>query len=171
MGKRVPIELIPFTNEIGQVINPGDEVIIITSGYGLHISTGKYVGARRRPGLFTGGEEIAAQVERIQTLKILRHKDTNEVWDGSTVPGLSRPRMPYEYNYSTNKRNFFDRTSLTPDERARYEADMDKYETDMANLNAALRAMRAQHVEVVEQVPYRTVLQRNRIFALNTAKK
>ena len=40
------LEQVPFTNHIGQVLQVGDEVLAIASGYShsLHISKGVYVG-------------------------------------------------------------------------------------------------------------------------------
>jgi hypothetical protein len=39
----------PFTNSIGQTLNPGDEVVAVTTGYCHHVSvfTGKFAGVRR----------------------------------------------------------------------------------------------------------------------------
>lgn len=38
-----------FTNDIGQTLNPGDEVVVVTTGYGHSVSvfTGKFAGVRR----------------------------------------------------------------------------------------------------------------------------
>lgn len=40
------LEEIPFTNNIGQTINPGDRVVIVTTGYShrVHVRTGTYAG-------------------------------------------------------------------------------------------------------------------------------
>ena len=40
----------PFTNSIGQVINPGDKVVAVTTGYGHSVSvfTGIFEGVRRQ---------------------------------------------------------------------------------------------------------------------------
>lgn len=40
----------PFTNSLGQVINPGDKVVAVTTGYGHRISiiTGVFEGVRRK---------------------------------------------------------------------------------------------------------------------------
>ena len=39
----------PFTNEIGQTINPGDEVVVVTTGYAhrVNVYTAKFLGVRR----------------------------------------------------------------------------------------------------------------------------
>ena len=40
----------PFTNSIGQVINPGDKVVAVTTGYGhrVRVITGVFEGVRRQ---------------------------------------------------------------------------------------------------------------------------
>lgn len=44
-----PYDSQPFTNDIGQVINPGDSVLIITSGRGkaFYTRVGTYLGTRQ----------------------------------------------------------------------------------------------------------------------------
>lgn len=48
----IPIE-VPFTNSIDQVINPGDQVVIVTTGYGHQVSTtpGTYLGLHPNGGV------------------------------------------------------------------------------------------------------------------------
>ncbi len=43
-----PYEQAPFTNRIGQVIQPGDTILIVTGGQGntIHTRTGTYLGRR-----------------------------------------------------------------------------------------------------------------------------
>lgn len=46
--KRKPIELLPFTNQIGQTISVGDKIISVTRcRYRTSIRTGTYLGVRR----------------------------------------------------------------------------------------------------------------------------
>jgi hypothetical protein len=43
-----PVEAIPFTNEKGHVINPGDPVVYVTMcTRRVHVSTGTFVGVRK----------------------------------------------------------------------------------------------------------------------------
>lgn len=44
----LPIQNIPFTNHLGHVIQPGDTVIAIASGYAhsVHVQLGRYIGLR-----------------------------------------------------------------------------------------------------------------------------
>lgn len=52
MSKR---EVVPFTNDFGQVINPGDEVVVVTTCTGnTNTQKGKYVGMR--------GKSVQAEV-------------------------------------------------------------------------------------------------------------
>jgi hypothetical protein len=52
MSKR---EIVPFTNDFGQVINPGDEVVVVTTCTGsTNTAKGKYVGMR--------GKSVQAEV-------------------------------------------------------------------------------------------------------------
>jgi len=53
------LEVVEFTNNLGQVIKPGDEVVIVTTGYGHNVSTdkGTYLG------LTNGGASIIKQVK------------------------------------------------------------------------------------------------------------
>lgn len=48
----------PFTNSIGQTIHPGDDVVVVTTGYGHSVSvfTGKFAGVRfdKRSGKMVG---------------------------------------------------------------------------------------------------------------------
>lgn len=60
----------PFTNMIDQTINPGDEVVCVTTGYGHTVSvfTGKYVGVRRDnvSNNITGAHIVDIPVEEIE---------------------------------------------------------------------------------------------------------
>jgi hypothetical protein len=58
MSKAI-LEEVEFTNDLGQVINPGDEVVIVTTGYSHRVSTNK--GIYR--GLVNGGASIVKQVK------------------------------------------------------------------------------------------------------------
>jgi hypothetical protein len=53
------LEVVEFTNNLGQIIKPGDEVVIVTTGYGHNVSTNKgtYLG------LTNGGASISKQVK------------------------------------------------------------------------------------------------------------
>jgi len=53
------LEVVEFTNNLGQVIKPGDEVVIVTTGYGHDVSTNKgtYIG------LTNGGASIIKQIK------------------------------------------------------------------------------------------------------------
>ena len=45
MGKRIQLNEAPFTNEFGDVINPGDSVIVVTDRFkSVKINKGTYLG-------------------------------------------------------------------------------------------------------------------------------
>ena len=70
------LEVVEFTNDIGQVIKPGDEVVIVTTGYSHNVSTNKgtYVG------LTNGGASIIKQVKsRYYVLKSTGER-INNTW-------------------------------------------------------------------------------------------
>ena len=84
MSKR---EVIPFTNDFGQVINPGDEVVVVTTCTGnTNTQKGRYVGMR--------GKSVQAEVE--YTKFEWFNKDTGEAGSYYKIPSelRSHRRVP-----------------------------------------------------------------------------
>lgn len=131
---------IAYTNDIGQTINPGDEVVIVTTGYSHSVSTNKatYLG------LHTNGG--AQCVKKVKT-SYYAFKDTGE-------------RVPYTFFQEKNKR-------LDIWIREYREKNPGKYGYYNEPEYKALRAEAMDKVEMkYEYVDRRTTLKLNRIYKL-----
>lgn len=74
-------EAVPFTNDFGQVINPGDEVVVVTTCTGnTNTSKGIYVGMRNK--------RVQAEVECI--VYQWYNKETDEVGSYYKIPSEQR---------------------------------------------------------------------------------
>ena len=74
-------EVSPFTNDFGQVINPGDEVVVVTTCTGnTNTQKGKYVGMR--------GKSVQAEVEYMKYEWY--NKETNEIGSYYKIPTEQR---------------------------------------------------------------------------------
>lgn len=131
---------IAYTNDIGQTINPGDEVVIVTTGYSHSVSTNKatYLG------LHTNGG--AQCVKKVKT-SYYAFKDTGE-------------RVPYTYFQENNKR-------LDAWIREYREKNLGKYAYYNEPEYNVIRAEAMDKVELkYEYVDRRTTLKLNRIYKL-----
>ena len=68
---KTKVNLIPFTNKIGQVINPGDLVVVVTTGYNhsVHDHVGFYIGVNSKG---------KVQYSRKITIPVYYFKDTDQ---------------------------------------------------------------------------------------------
>ena len=131
---------IAYTNDIGQTINPGDEVVIVTTGYGHDVSTNKatYLG------LHTNGG--AQCVKKVKT-SYYAFKDTGE-------------RVPWSYFNEMNQKL----SAWTAEWRKNNPGNYRYYE-DPEYL--AIRNQFQNNVETkYEFVDRRTTLKLNRIYKL-----
>ena len=88
-----PYETIPFINKIGQVIQPGSKIIVVTGGRGssIHTRLGTYLG-RRTTKDWRGKDQIETVVEV---------QDTKGVWVDAAgnvcgwEEGVTREKRPY----------------------------------------------------------------------------
>lgn len=131
---------IEFTNNIGQVIRPGDEVVIVTTGYSHSVSTAKatYLGMHKN-----GGAQCMKQVKT----RTYVFKDSGE-------------RVPNEFFMELQKvsadwiREFY----------AKKQLDQNFYK------DPEFKALREQYMDQIETksiyVDRRTTLKLNRIFKL-----
>lgn len=132
--------VVAYTNNIGQVINPGDEVVIVTTGYGHQVNTykGTYIGLHKNGG--------AQCVKKVQS-SFYADKATGE-------------RIAYSYFTEMNsKLNAFAATwrANNPGKYAYYS------EPDYL----AIREEYMSKVELkYEYVDRRTTLQRNRVYKI-----
>ena len=100
MGKRLPIDEVPFVNDLNQTIQPGDRVLVVTTCTGtVHVATGTYLGGRFskkvqrnfnwKTDSYEEGKEVivgSVSVAIDATHRVLRHKETNEKWDYNRKP-------------------------------------------------------------------------------------
>lgn len=132
--------VVAYTNNIGQVINPGDEVVIVTTGYGHQVNTykGTYIGLHKNGG--------AQCVKKVKT-SYYAFKDTGE-------------KVPYTFFQENNKR-------LDAWAREYREKNPGKYAYYNEPEYKAIRAETMDKVELkYEYVDRRTTLQLNRIYKL-----
>jgi hypothetical protein len=84
----------PFTNEIGQVINPGDRVAYVTHGYSVHVGKGVYAGVLRD----SDGNHYGTRVTGIKTKQSFptgkMKKITSTKWDYAL-----KKSVPYTWEY------------------------------------------------------------------------
>jgi hypothetical protein len=69
----------PFTNEKGQVINPGDQVIYVTVGTGrVRVGTGQYVGFRESVSYYNGGTNKSVVIDANKEKNVPVDADGND---------------------------------------------------------------------------------------------
>lgn len=131
---------IPFINSIDQVINPGDSIVIVTTGYSHDVNTykGKYLGIHKNGGV---------SCSKLLPSRYFVYRDTND--------RISRTFFQ-EKNAKLNEvRKKFSETNPN-----RYD-----YYNDPEYL--AIEKECADQIETqTEYILTRTTLQRNRIFKL-----
>lgn len=131
---------VPFTNDIGQTINPGDEVVIVTTGYGHQVNTarGIYLSLKDK-----GGVQC---IKKVKT-SYYAFKDTGE-------------RVHWSYFNEMNKK-------LEAWAKEWRNKNPGKYGYYNEPEYKELRSEAMDKVEMkYELVDRRTTLQRNRIYKL-----
>ncbi len=170
MSKSNPVEALPYTNDLDDVIQPGDPVIVVTKSTGtVAIYKGTYLGSRLpRPGNINPEDYRTVQVEVELVVEELRHKVTNELFDRNKVPA-KRPDYPHEVNFARTyvPESYRHMVKLTPEERAEYDAAMKEYVKGRRVYDAAFQAYQDQHHYVKRIEKVKKNLQRNRIFPIN----
>lgn len=92
----------PFTNEIGQTINPGDKVVAVTTGYGhaVDIITGVFEGVRRHIDMNdimgTNLKDVPVYSTHLEYTEDGEHEETNYDWE-------ARKRVPTGRRYNLLK--------------------------------------------------------------------
>lgn len=102
-----PYDQIAFTNEFGQVIQPGQACIIVAKGYSGGISTykGRYLGVRTYSGWYRSQEpkyQVVAEVEDKKGGYI--HPTTGEVHTYDQMCKLRAEGIECKYGYVPVKR-------------------------------------------------------------------
>lgn len=142
---------VPFTNSIKQTINPGDEVVFVTSGYAhsVSIDKGTYLGRYK-------GENGGCVIKVYNPLIRFRHAVTGaEVQSWYTDKRITEtvyPRMDYTYRYGTEE----------------YEKNLAIYKAALAERQAIVDAVITEYEQFEVPAYRRTTLQRNRIFKIDT---
>lgn len=159
-----------FTNRKGNVINPGDAIIIVSSHYqSVSVETGRYLG-KRLAGTYYGkpSYNVVVEVDLVRT-KTVRKDDESVEWTYyyDKIPGLVLPpELPRpEYPRISGSWN------RTPADQAK----LDEYQKQMVIVEKRQQeryALAAAHKEQFYkeiQIPYVRIstLQLNRIFPIN----
>jgi len=102
-----PYQEAPFTNEFGQVIQPGQACIIVAKGYSGSISTykGRYLGVRTYTTYWQKDKpqyQVVAEVEDKKGGYV--HPTTGEVHTYAQMRKLQAEGIECKYGYVPNKR-------------------------------------------------------------------
>jgi hypothetical protein len=94
MAKAI-LKEVEFKNDLGQVIKPGDEVVIVTTGYSHQVSTNKgtYLG------LVNGGASIVKQVRS----SYYAFKDSGERVPYSWFKEMYAEQNAFKANFATDR--------------------------------------------------------------------
>jgi hypothetical protein len=140
-SRLVPFDAVPFTNEHGMTLNPGDAAVAVTRGRGdVSLNFGKYLGLRK-----SGRNKDCVVMEVIRYTKKFEHRETGEAYDYE----LERKELPYP------------RSSPYP----RYGTpEYERWREEIASWTAAQK--KRQEPYWYKSYPYTTVtmLKRNKIF-------
>jgi len=95
-----------FTNEFGQTIQPGDEVVYVGTGYGhsTRVNRGKFAGVYYATGRVALRDENG---NYIRDEKGNSKFETKQYVNAVRVDGV--PRKTWEYDYNTKKGGYIDR--------------------------------------------------------------
>lgn len=137
-----PFEAIPYTNEIGQVIQPGDSVAVVTGSRSAHISTGRYVGHRK--------QHNRVIVETDHHHDVWVHKESGEEFDSKKHVPMEYPQYP---RYG----------------QGNWDAIYGEYQKKYGEWWELQKKIREEQFKKVK-IPYisRRTLQLNRIFKIDT---
>jgi hypothetical protein len=150
-----PLEVVPFTNSIGEVINPGDEVIIVTCSTGRVGSyVGKYLGLRTHK-RYNNSQYVNVSVEKMTKSQRLVHNETGEEYDYKAERAVMKPpEYPVEntaYRWGPERSEEWNR------KYAEYQKAVNEY-------SAAIRERRKDYSYKPFFVPRRGSLRKNVIF-------
>jgi hypothetical protein len=92
----------PFTNSIGQTINPGDDVVVVTTGRGhsVNVYTAKFAGVRRDK---ESNEFVGTSVYNIPDIKIVTVWTPDGIYEDKRYKGYNPETRKHEYE-STGRR-------------------------------------------------------------------
>ena len=134
------INPVPFKNDLDQTINPGDEVVIVTTGYSHSVSTNKAVYLGMHP---NGGVSCEKQVK--QSWHVFKGTEEKVPWSWWSEVNATQTKWANEWRAANpGQYNYYQQ----PEYQAIREAAMQKIE-----VASAIR-------------PVRTTLKLNRMFKL-----
>jgi len=143
---------VPFTNSLDQVLNPGDDVVVVTTGYAhrVNITSGKYLGRYK-----TEKGPVSCIVDRpVTKWKHIATGALDQYDDFSKrVNALNYPSYPYGIRYGAPG----------------YDEMMQEYKEAHAKYSAARQAISDEYVTYKVPNYVRTTLQNNRVFKIDTA--
>lgn len=166
MKTKAKLDPVEYVNGIKQTIKPGDDVIIVTTGYNhnVGIEQGVYLGRKGR------NNGCSCKVVKHRTK--YRHKESGEdvgyYWHDDAKKRYEVPDYPKHPGYPTNPRaaynsqEYIDYNVLIKKIYAEYSAKTTEYQDQMRKIGENYESFR---------VPYDryTTLQLNRIYKLDTS--
>lgn len=145
---------VPFTNSLKQVLNPGDEVVVVTSGYNkqINIRRGTYLGRYKKE-----DGSVSCIVDR--PVGHWRNKSTGQLLADAELYGrLNKIQYPAY-------RSYFDGHKYgTPE----YSEAQVQYQAAQKAVEQEREAIIAEYEHYDESAYFRTTLQSNRVFKLDT---
>ncbi len=152
MGKvKKVLERVPFKNHLGQTIEPGDQVVQVTTAWG---------GVTVQPAIYLGLMDECVKTVSFHQRKTWVHKETGNEWHFGGSPAAIGLKYPPYPNYDRNG---------TYEElmRKRREAS-EQYSAEVMEYNTKVQEYKeANYEEVVFHYTKKHTLQRNRVYKSN----
>ncbi len=170
MAKLKPILKNPFTNDHGDVINPGDPILSVTKCTGsAYAAKGIYLGYRIvREATKDRPQEISVCVEQQLYRRVFVHKVTGKEWDYNTMQKLGHKYPTRQWYSKTGIWDYITRTHGPgdPDADAKNAAEQTRYVDECAKYEAIEKQLKSDYHWV--KIPYtrKTSLQLNKIYPL-----
>lgn len=164
MANKLELKLVEHKNRLGQVIKPGDEVVIVTTGYShsVSINKGEYLGKKN--------EGCSCRVQETRTH--YRFKETGEemtAWYTDAEKRGLLPKRPEYPKYPQRPAGWNYQTPEYKEYQATVSAIQAEYSKAYTVYYEAYNKVKADHYENVRVPHWRyTTLQLNRIFKLDT---
>jgi len=173
----------PFTNEKGHVINPGDQIVIVTThSHSPYVNIGVYLG-KRKIGSYNGRDHFQVVVEKhLERKKSVRNDNPDVEWTWSTskypddLKSLLKEVPPYpQYPRSPTYSVWNSKPVLNPE----HEANMKEYQRlcnereEINNSNGFIMAKykKDNYHDVIEKYTRLSTLHNNMIYPINMQLK
>lgn len=168
MKKITPFDAISFKNEVGDVIKPGDPIVIITKGMGnTGIKVGRYLGSRKCKGRYS--RDVLNTVvawDLVQERHV--HKKSGHVYAYGRPEGFDEKEPVYPPSNTLGQWNtsYEERARLRDVYNANYTKYRELYNEWTAKRDIFLERNYKRQKVTIER---RSTLQLNRIFPRNMA--